>query len=425
MTANCIRIAGGKKLAGELTISGAKNAALPCIFATLLTDDAVELTNLPEVTDTALALDILTALGIPSTVDATTAKLTPETSSNCEVPLEMARAMRASILALGPLLAKRGSASVPLPGGCDFGTRPIDIHLHGLEMLGATISMQGGILHATTDGLQGCRLVLEYPTFTGTENLLMAACLATGDSIIENAAREPEVVNLADMLNSMGAKISGAGTSTMEVHGVASLGGTTHAIMPDRIEAGTYLACVMATGGEVVLHNAQAEHLQLPLEKYQEASAEISATDGTITLSMNSRPHSFSLTTSPYPGFPTDLQAQSLAVNCVAEGTADVVDQVWQQRFRTADELVLLGAQIAVHGNCATVTGVEKLTGAHVEASDLRASAALVIGGLAATGETVIHGLNHLQRGYADLPDKLTALGAQIELATERRRKDD
>lgn len=417
MPERCIRLTGGTPLAGSITISGAKNAALPCMFATLLTDSPCQLDNLPAVADTSSSLAILASLGHVSTQpNPTSVELTPEPTENHEVPLDFARAMRASILALGPLLAKRGTAVVPLPGGCDFGSRPVDIHLHGLEALGAHIKMQGGVLYAHTEGLKGARLVLEYPTFTGTENLLMAATLAQGTSIIENAAREPEVIDLAELLTKMGAKIQGAGTSTIEIEGVAQLGGAQHTIMSDRIEAGTYLAAVMATGGEVKLANARAEHLALPLEKFVEAKAVISTSDSSISLSMDGRPQSFSLTTAPYPGFPTDLQAQSLAVNCVAEGTAEIVDQVWQQRFRTADELALFGAHISVHGNCATVTGTTELQGAHVQASDLRASAALVIGGLAAQGETTIHGVNHLERGYADLPGKLRALGAAVSV---------
>ena len=408
-------IDGCRQLAGEIEIVGAKNAALPCLFACLLGSDKITLDNLPQVSDIMTSIDVLKHLGLDIKRKQRQVTIKPaDDQAGNEIPLEQARAMRASILALGPLLAKRGEAVLPLPGGCDLGSRPIDIHLRGLRKMGADIEMRGGVLHAHASSLTGQNLTLDFPTFTGTENLLMAACLAKGDTVIDNAAREPEIANLAAMLNAMGARIEGAGTSRITVAGVHSLKGCKHAIMPDRIEAGTYLAAVTCTQGDVTLRNCPGEHLAVAIEKLQEAGAEIESGVEQTNIIMDRRPQAISVATAPYPGFPTDLQAQFLAINSIAEGTARVVDNIWEQRFRTADELRLMGADIAVSGNTATITGVPLLAGSHVQASDLRASAALVIAGLCASGTTVIHNVWHLQRGYEQLPAKLNAVGARI-----------
>ncbi len=410
-----IVIDGGKQLSGELTVSGAKNAALPCLFATLLSEQPVQLANLPGTIDTSTALAVLRTLGCETKIDAdtTTITLLPSQAAH-EVEVDHARSMRASILALGPLLTRFGKAVVPLPGGCDFGSRPIDIHLRGLEAMGAKINMRGGILYATASQLKGANLVLDYPTFTGTENLLMAAVLAKGKTIIDNAAREPEVADLARLLCKMGAKISGIGSSCLLIEGVKQLSGVSHSIIGDRIEAGTYLAAVAATRGEITVRDIDPDLLRVPLQKLTQTGAQINLAKDTIGIRMTDQAKAVHITTAPYPGFPTDLQAQFLAVNAVAKGSGTVTDQVWQQRFRTADELSLLGAKISVHGNCATSKGVNKLIGAHVQATDLRASAALVIGGLAAQDTTVIHGARHLLRGYEKLPEKIAAIGGNV-----------
>ena len=409
-----IIIDGGQSLHGELTISGAKNAALPCLFASLLSDEPLRLANLPATTDTGAVFEILRSLGCAVTEDDNGTIVTPQPERAAwEVDVEQARLIRASILALGPLLARFGKAVVPLPGGCDFGHRPIDIHLRGLEALGAKVTMHGRVIHAEAEKLIGTDMVLDYPTFTGTENLLMAAVLAEGHTMIDNAAREPEVADLARMLCKMGAIISGIGSSCLQIEGVAQLNGTDHSIIGDRIEAGTYLAAGVATRGEITVRGINPDMLHIPLQKLSDAGAELDFKTDAIGIKMAKQARAMDITTAPYPGFPTDLQAQFLAVNSLAAGTGNVTDQVWRQRFRTAEELVLLGAQISVHGNCATSQGVDRLMGTHVQATDLRASAALVIGGLAAQGTSVIHGAHHLLRGYEALPDKITALGGK------------
>ena len=413
----CIHITGGYELHGEINISGAKNAALPCLFASLLTNQEVRISNIPQVADIQTTKNILTALGKKLTCNNDEFIISNAITST-EIPLDDARAVRASILALGPLLAKNNEAYLPLPGGCDFGSRPIDIHIRSLEKMGAEITMEGGILKANCKELIGTHLVLDFPTFTGTENLLMAACLAKGETIVENAACEPEVANLGSLLISMGAKISGLGTSKLIINGVDELHtNENHQILPDRIEAGTYLATIVATRGNVILNNVIVDDLRIVIDKLMQTKATITEINDTkLAISMNERANAVDVATAPHPGFPTDLQAQFLAFDTIANGSAQIVDNIWEQRFRTADELKLLGADIVVAGNTATVKGVDKLNGAHVQASDLRASAALVIAGLAASGETVIHGARHLQRGYEKLPDKLNNLGAKVSL---------
>ena len=415
-----LEIEGPTQLKGTVPISGAKNAALPCMFATLLSDETSVLTNIPDVADIATASGVLDALGNSVTRDGSRAEVDPRGDAmESSVPGALARSMRASILSLGPLLAKRGQASVPLPGGCDFGERPIDIHLSGLEQMGAKVNMADGVLNASCDGLVGTEIRLKFPTFTGTENLLMAATLAKGTTTIFNAAREPEVVDLAMMLNAMGASVSGAGTSKIVVEGVDSLFGTIHRVMPDRIEMGTYLAATAAAGGHVTLTGTGEIGNEPALLLLRESGARVEADCDMVSISMEARPEAMSFATEPYPGFPTDLQAQFMAVNCVASGEATIVENVWEKRFRTAEELRKLGSEIQVEGNVAKVTGVERLHGGHVVASDLRASAALVIAGICAHGTTMIDGVGHLQRGYEDLPGKLGRLGATVRLLGE------
>ena len=332
MKEETIVIEGGRQLAGDIEISGAKNAALPCLFASLLSSDKVVLDNLPLVTDIKTSIEVLKSLGLAVrrkgrqlSVDARKADRAP-----CEVPLAQARAMRASILALGPLLAQRGEAVVPLPGGCDFGSRPIDIHLRGLRKMGADIEMKGGVLHARASRLRGQRLTLEFPSFTGTENLMMAACLAQGETVIDNAAREPEIADLAALLGAMGARIEGAGTSRISVDGVASLGGASHAVMPDRIEAGTYLAATAAAHGDLHLHGCGGDELAVVLDKLEDAGAEIESGHDRLGIIMDRRPKAVDITTAPYPGFPTDLQAQFLALSSIADGTGRIVEGIWE-----------------------------------------------------------------------------------------------
>ena len=409
-----LEVEGGGPLAGKVTVSGAKNATLPCLFASLLSGGEVRLSNVPGVADVRTAAMVLEGLGKKVARDGTDLTVEPVDDEAVEVPGELAVAMRASILCLGPLLATRGEAVVPLPGGCDFGDRPIDMHVAGMERMGAAIDVVDGKLRARARRLSGATIDLGYPTFTGTENLLMAATLAEGTTVINNAAKEPEVSNLAELLNSMGAAVSGHGTDTITVEGVASLGAAEHEVMPDRIEAGTYLAATAAAGGEVTLERSDHRVLAALLDRLHEAGAKIEAGDGSMSVAMEGRPRAVDVATAPYPGFPTDLQAQMLALNSVAEGGATVTENVWKTRFRTIDELVKLGADIRVDGSDALVTGKRRLVAAQVRASDLRASAALVIAGLCADGVTIIEGRHHLERGYEDLPGKLAGLGAKV-----------
>ena len=418
MSELALTINGGKRLAGTVEISGAKNAALPCLFATLLTDYEVTLRNVPIVEDVNTTLRVLQALGKEVDSKGSTVIVKGATSGELvEVPQEEAVAMRASILCLGPLLAKRNNAVVPLPGGCDFGTRPIDIHISALERMGAEISLDDGVLNARSSRLEGAELHLAFPTFTGTENVLMAAVLANGITTIDNAAREPEVESLAYMLKAMGAEINGMGTSKITVSGVRSLKGCEHRIIADRIEAGTYLAAAAATQGEIFVKNLSSNHMLLVLEKLESIGAVIRTNDEGIMLLMEKKPVPMKIRTEAFPGFPTDLQAQFMALAAVGGGLSTIEETIWPQRFRTARELVKLGADIGVENSIATVNGGKELVGATVVASDLRASAALVIAGLCASGTTVINGVSHLLRGYQDLPAKFSALGADIKLS--------
>ncbi len=406
-----IAVIGGRPLCGEARISGAKNAALPALFACLLTEEPCEIRNAPQLRDIQSALRVLRALGAECEFADNTAAVCARNISSFDTPHELVKTMRASILALGPLLARFGRARVALPGGCAIGARPVDIHLEGLREMGAEIAMEDGDIVASAKRLRGARIVLPKPTVTGSENLLMAAALAEGETIIENAAREPEIADLAAFLCAMGADISG-GEGFWRIRGKDKLRGAKHAAPPDRIEAGTYLCAVAACGGDAVLHNANGEWMHDLLAKLSAAGAELHEKDGAIRIVMENRPRAAGAETAPYPGFPTDMQAQWLAVNCVAKGSAFIVENIFESRFMHVPELRRTGARIELHGNAAAVRGVKKLSGAPMMATDLRASASLVIAALAAQGESVIERIYHLDRGYENLVQKLQSLGA-------------
>lgn len=412
-------ITGGTRLSGELRISGAKNAALPILAATLLSTTPVSVGNIPHLHDITTTMELLGRMGVNLLVDE---KMNIEVDSNSitsyEAPYELVRTMRASILVLGPLLARFGEAHVSLPGGCAIGTRPVDIHLNGLMKMGADITVEGGFIHAKVDRLKGCRLVLEQITVTGTENLLMAATLASGTTIIENAAKEPEVTDLAHFLNAMGAKITGIGTDVLVIEGVEKLGveGLHYNILPDRIETGTYLCAAAITGGRVKLKNTRPDILDAVLEKLVEAGADIKTGEDWIELDMHGKkPKAVSLRTAPYPAFPTDMQAQFIAMNCVAEGVGIITETIFENRFMHVQELQRMGANIKLESNTAICTGMEKLTGAPVMATDLRASASLVIAALVAEGSTLVDRIYHIDRGYDHIEEKLSQLGATIQ----------
>ena len=415
-------IRGGKRLRGELRISGAKNAALPILAATLLADEPVTVGNLPHLHDITTMIELLGCMGVDLTVDEKMSiEVDAKTIRDYEAPYQLVKTMRASILVLGPMLARFGRARVPFPGGCAIGSRPVDLHLRGLEAMGAEITVDGGYINAAVDGrLRGARIVLETVTVGGTENLLMAAALAEGRTIIENAAREPEVVDLANCLSAMGAKISGAGSDHIVIDGVERLHGCRFEVMPDRIEAGTYLVAAAATGGAVRLHGARAEHLEAVLQKLGDAGAELATGDDWISLDMHGRrPKAVSIRTAPYPGFPTDMQAQFTAMNAIADGTSTVTETVFENRLIQTHEMNRMGAKISVEGNTAIIVGQKSLAGAPVMATDLRASASLVIAGLVAEGETLIDRIYHIDRGYECIEEKLHALGADIRRVVE------
>jgi UDP-N-acetylglucosamine 1-carboxyvinyltransferase len=411
-------ITGGNPLFGELRMSGAKNAALPILAATLLSEKPVLIGNVPHLHDITTTMELLGRMGVHLVIDE---KLNIEVDT-CPIhtfyaPYELVKTMRASILVLGPLVARFGKAEVSLPGGCAIGTRPVNIHLEGLTAMGADISVSNGYIHASAKRLKGCRLVLDLVTVTGTENLMMAAALADGVTIIENAAREPEVVDLADFLNAMGAKIYGAGTDILEIEGVEALSGDGlyYQIMPDRIETGTYLVAAAMTGGKVKLKNTRPDLLDAVIEKLREAGALIECGDTWIELDMQGRrPKSVSMHTAPYPAFPTDMQAQFTAMNAIAEGVGVITETVFENRFMHVQEMQRMGANIKLESNTAIVRGVEKLTGAPVMATDLRASASLVLAGLVAEGQTVVERIYHIDRGYECIEEKLSQLGAEI-----------
>ena len=410
-----LKIRGGKTLNGSVRISGAKNAALPIISASLLSAEPLALTNVPQLNDIGTMVKLLAQMGVTAERQAESLTLSAANIADKTAPYEMVKTMRASILVLGPLLARFGEAKVSLPGGCAIGARPVDIHIKGLEAMGASITIEAGYILARATKLKGVRILMETVTVTGTENLMMAACLADGTTTLENAAREPEVVDLALCLIAMGAKITGHGTDKITIVGVDKLHGASYAVMPDRIETGTFLAAVAATGGDVTLTNAAPNTLDAVIDRLRESGATITATADTLRIIANKRPLPISLKTAPYPAFPTDMQAQFIALNCIASGTAIVTETIFENRFMHVQELVRLGAKIDIEGNTAIVHGVEKLTGAGVMATDLRASACLVIAGLVAHGETIIDRIYHLDRGYDHIEAKLTAIGAQIE----------
>ena len=410
-------INGGAPLKGEIRISGAKNAALPILMGALLADSPVRIGNVPHLHDITTTLELLGRMGVSITVDERSAVvIDPTTLTDTEAPYDLVKTMRASILVLGPLLAKFGKADVSLPGGCAIGSRPVDLHLRGLEQMGAEIKVENGYIRATDGGgLKGAHLFMDQVTVTGTENLMMAATLAEGTTIIENAAREPEVVDLANYLNNMGAKISGIGTATLEIEGVKALHGAPYKILPDRIETGTYLVAAAITQGKVKLKDTDANELEAVLLKLEEAGAEIEVGEDWISLDMHGkRPKAVSIRTAPYPAFPTDMQAQFTALNCIAEGQATIVETVFENRFMHVQELQRMGADLQVEGNTVVSTGQESLAGAPVMATDLRASASLVLAALVAEGDTIVERIYHIDRGYECIEEKLQQLGANI-----------
>lgn len=409
-------IQGGVPLTGEIRISGAKNSALPLMCAALLTREQLTLSNVPHLRDVTTMLRLLAQMGMEVSLDDRLGlTLKAERLSEPLAPYDLVKTMRASILVLGALVARCGEARVSLPGGCAIGLRPVDVHIKGLQALGAEISVEQGYITARAKRLKGATIVMDLVTVTGTENLMMAACLAEGTSVLENAAREPEVVDLAVCLRAMGARIAGAGTDVITIEGVAQLNGAAHRIMPDRIETGTFLAAAAATGGRVTLHGTDAGLLEAVLSKLREAGAELQTGNGSISISMPGRPKAVDVRTAPYPAFPTDMQAQLMALNAVAEGAAVITETVFENRFMHAQELQRLGADIEISGNAAVVRGVGKLQGATVMATDLRASASLVIAGLVAEGETSVDRIYHLDRGYECIEEKLAQLGARIK----------
>ena len=413
-------IRGGRPLNGEVLISGAKNAALPELCASLLTAEPVTLRNVPRLQDVATMLKLIGNMGVGiERSEEGVVVLDGSTLTTPEAPYELVKTMRASVLALGPLLARFGHAKVSLPGGCAIGSRPVDQHIKGLTAMGAEIVVEHGYMIAKLpEGrtrLKGARIATDMVTVTGTENFLMAACLAEGETILENAAQEPEIPDLAEMLIKMGARIEGHGTSRIRIQGVEKLHGCDHQVVADRIETGTFLCAVAATGGDVVLKHGRAEHLEAVVEKLRDAGATVTEVEGGIRVQSQGRLKAQSFRTTEYPGFPTDMQAQFMALNCISHGTAKVTETIFENRFMHVNEMVRLGANIQIDGKVSVVEGVEKLSGATVMATDLRASASLVIAGLVAEGDTLVERIYHLDRGYDQMEAKLRALGADIE----------
>ncbi|MEO5698768.1 MAG: UDP-N-acetylglucosamine 1-carboxyvinyltransferase [Burkholderiaceae bacterium] len=411
-------IRGGRRLEGVVTVSGAKNAALPELCAALLTAEPVTLRNVPRLQDVSTAAKLLRHMGVSverSQADADMVTLSAATPIVCEAPYDLVKTMRASILVLGPLLARFGAARVSLPGGCAIGSRPVDQHIKGLQAMGAEIGVEHGYIVARTERLRGARITTDMVTVTGTENLMMAATLAAGETVLENAAQEPEIHDLAEMLIGMGARVEGHGSSRIVIQGVEQLHGVSHTVIPDRIETGTFLCAVAAAGGDVRLERARAQHLETVIEKLREAGAQIESGDDWIRVRGDARLRPVGFRTSEYPAFPTDMQAQFMTLNCIAHGTSVVTETIFENRFMHVNELVRLGAKIEIDGHTAVVTGVGKLSGATVMATDLRASASLVIAGLVAEGETVVDRIYHLDRGYDRMETKLRAIGADIE----------
>jgi UDP-N-acetylglucosamine 1-carboxyvinyltransferase len=420
-----LRIKGGKSLSGTVDISGAKNAALPELCAALLTDEPVTLTNVPRLQDVSTMLKLIRNMGVTAEQgalgqpDSGTVRIDAGSLHTPEAPYELVKTMRASVLALGPLLARFGRATVSLPGGCAIGSRPVDQHIKGLQAMGAEIVVEHGYMIARLapglTRLQGCHLTTDMVTVTGTENFMMAAALAEGETVLENAAQEPEIGDLAEMLIKMGAKIDGHGSRRIRIQGVARLHGGAHQVVADRIETGTFLCAVAAAGGDVVLRHGRADHLEVVIEKLREAGATVRAGDGFIRIQSQGRLKAQSFRTTEYPGFPTDMQAQFMALNAISHGTSKVTETIFENRFMHVNEMVRLGANIQIDGKVALLEGVEKLSGATVMATDLRASASLVIAGLVAEGETVVERIYHLDRGYDQMETKLRGIGADIE----------
>jgi len=408
-------IRGGRRLAGEIEIAGAKNAALPILCAGLLTADTIALSNVPKLQDVATIQKLLRQMGLSIEDKAGALALHGRDVTKLEAPYEMVKTMRASILVLGPLLARFGEAKVSLPGGCAIGSRPVDQHIKGLQAMGAEIRIEAGYIHAKAKRLKGARIVTDMITVTGTENLLMAATLADGVTVLESAAREPEVSDLANLLVAMGAKIEGIGSDRLLVTGVPELHGAAHAVIADRIETGTFLCAVAATGGDVTLKHTRADLLNAVIDKLRDAGAVLTSGQDWIRVQMSGRPKSVSFRTTEYPGFPTDMQAQLMALNCIAEGRSRVTETIFENRYMHVQELNRLGASIETDSHTAVVHGVSKLIGAPVMATDLRASASLVIAGLAAEGETLVDRIYHLDRGYDRMEVKLSAVGADIQ----------
>jgi UDP-N-acetylglucosamine 1-carboxyvinyltransferase len=409
-----LAIQGGYRLNGEVRISGAKNAALPIMCAGLLTADHLHLSNLPDMHDVTTMVKLLQQMGVQIDSSVQAATFSAAQVDKLEAPYDMVKTMRAAILVLGPLLTRFGEARVSLPGGCAIGSRPVDLHIKGLIAMGAEIHIEHGYIHATAKRLHGARICFDLISVTGTENLMMAAALADGVTVLENAAREPEVVDLANCLIAMGAKIEGAGSDKITIVGVDKLHGASYSVMPDRIESGTFLVAAAATGGLITLTDARADILDSVLDKLREAGAVINVAGDRISLEMNERPRAVSLRTAPYPAFPTDMQAQFMALNAIAEGNSIVVETIFENRFMHVQELQRLGAQIEIEGNTAVIRGCAQLEGATVMATDLRASASLVIAGMVAQGETIVDRIYHLDRGYEHIEAKLSALGAKI-----------
>ncbi len=410
-------IKGGRALNGSVRIGGAKNAALPVLISSLLTDQDLLISNVPHLRDITTTLELLGRLGANIEIDEKSVVRIRASNlhSRC-APYDLVKTMRASILVLGPLLARYGEAEVSLPGGCAIGSRPVDLHVKALQQMGAKVSVELGYIKASVPRgfLSGANIVFDTVTVTGTENLMMAATLAKGGTRLENAAREPEIVDLADCLIKMGAKISGAGTDTIEIEGVSILGGGVHRVIPDRIEAGTFMVAAAATQGNLAIQDINPRHLDAVTSKLREAGAQIEILENSITLAMSARPRAVTVSTAPYPGFPTDMQAQFMLLNCVAEGSASVTEHIFENRFMHVHELQRMGAQIELHGNTSVIRGVQKLGGAQVMATDLRASACLVLAGLVARGETIIDRIYHIDRGYDCIEEKLLQCGADI-----------
>ena len=415
-----LKILGGLPLVGEVQAAGAKNAALPILCASLLTADPMELSNVPQLQDIATTIRLLKLLGVKTERDEERLTLQADSLVSTEAPYELVKTMRASILVLGPLLARFGEARVSLPGGCAIGQRPVDQHIKGLQAMGAQIDIEQGFVVARAARLKGARIVTDMVTVTGTENLMMAACLAEGETILENAAREPEVVDLAKVLVAMGAQIEGAGTDRLVIRGVERLHGASHRIMADRIETGTFLCAAAACGGDVTVRATDPWSMDVTIDRLRETGATLTSGPDWVRLQANGRPRAVSVRTAPYPGFATDMQAQFMAMDAVADGTATVVETIFENRFMHVQELRRLGANIRIEGNTAIVQGVPALSGATVMATDLRASASLVIAGLAARGETTVERIYHLDRGYARMEARLQALGARIERVSSR-----